>query len=216
MLMEKERELIVEYGRKLSESGLCPGTSGNTSIIDRKTGLVALSPSGIDYFKTKPEDVPIVNMAGEVVDGTAKPSSEIHLHLAFYKAKPHIGAVVHTHSVFCSVFAALRQPLRAVHYVIGDAGTDTVPCAPYRIYGSSELADAAVEACGDSLAVLLSNHGIVCCGSDVESAFSLAKNMEYIAEIQYRALSIGTPVYLSGDEMNKVMEKFKTYGQVKK
>ena len=213
MLMENERKLIVEYGKKLSASGLCPGTSGNTSISNKDLGLVAISPSGIDYFETKPENVPIVNMDGKTVDGHTKPSSEIYLHLAFYRKKPEISAVVHTHSVFCSVFAALRQPVRAVHYVIGDANTHIIPCAPYRIYGSPELSEAAVEACGDSLAVLLANHGMMSCGKNIQSAFSLAKNIEYVAEIQYRAMSIGTPFYLSKAEMDEVMEKFKGYGQ---
>ena len=213
MLMEKERELIVEYGKKLSASGLCPGTSGNISILNKDLGLVAISPSGIDYFETRPQDVPIINLLGEIIDGSTKPSSEIHLHLDFYAAKPEISSIVHTHSVFCSVFAALRQPLRAVHYVIGDANTDEVPCAPYCIYGSKELSEAAVNACGNSLAVLLANHGIVCCGKNISSAYGLAKNLEYLAEVQYRAMSIGNPVILSKDQMNSVMEKFKGYGQ---
>ena len=80
MLMEKERELIVEYGKKMSQSGLCPGTSGNLSIYNRELGLMAISPSGIDYFKTLPEDVVITDLNAKIVDGCRKPSSEWALH----------------------------------------------------------------------------------------------------------------------------------------
>ncbi|MPM19998.1 L-fuculose phosphate aldolase [bioreactor metagenome] len=121
--------------------------------------------------------------------------------------------MVHTHSIYCTTFAVLGQPVRAVHYVIGDANTDTVLCAPYRTFGTVELAEAAIKVCGDSNAVLLANHGLVVCGGNIQSAYSLACNMEYIAELQYRAMCIGTPNILSKEKMDKVLEKFKTYGQ---
>ena len=201
MLMQEERELVVEYGKKMSADRLSTGTSGNISIYNAEKGLMAISPSGMDYFSTKPED------------GSRKPSSEWALHTTFYKHKPHARAVVHTHSMYCTTFAVLGQPIRAVHYVIGDAGVDTIPCAPYRLFGTVELAEAAMEVCGESDAVLLGNHGLVVCGKDIKSAYSLACNMEYIAELQYRAMCIGTPNVLTDEQMAQVMEKFKSYGQ---
>lgn len=213
MFMETERQCIADYGRKLSEAGLCPGTSGNLSIMDRQSGLIAISPSGIDYSAVRAEDVPVCDTKGNVVYGSTKPSSELQLHLAFYGNKPEISAVIHTHSIYCSVLAALAEPIRAVHYVIGDAGTDLIPCAPYRLYGTKELSEAAVEACGKADAALLANHGIVCCGRNIGTAFSLAKNMEYVAEVQYRAMCIGKPNILTHEQMDAVIEKFKGYEQ---
>lgn len=213
MLMQEERELIVEYGKKLSASGLCPGTSGNISIYNAEKGLMAISPSGIDYFETEPEDVVITDLEAKVVDGKRKPSSEWALHTIFYKNKPDAGAVVHTHSVYCTTFAVLGEPIRAVHYVIGDANTDTVPCAPYHTFGTVQLAEEAIKVCGESNAVLLGNHGIVTCGKDIKGAFGLANNLEYIAKLQYQAMCIGKPNILTGEQMNVVMEKFKGYGQ---
>ena len=213
MLMKEERELVVEYGKKMSAAGLSTGTSGNISIYDSEKGLMAISPSGIDYFSTVPEDVVIMDLDANVVDGGRKPSSEWGLHTTFYKHKPHARAVVHTHSMYCTTFAVLGQPIRAVHYVIGDAGTATVPCAPYRTFGTLELAEAAMEVCGSSDAVLLGNHGLVVCGRDIKSAYGLACNMEYIAELQYRAMCIGQPNILNDQQMAEVMERFKTYGQ---
>ena len=143
MLMQEERELVVEYGKKMSAARLSTGTSGNISIYNAEKGLVALSPSGMDYFSTTPEDVVILNLDGKVVDGKRKPSSEWALHTMFYKHKPHARAVVHTHSVYCTTLAVLGEPIRAVHYVIGDAGAAEVPCAPYQLFGTEALAEAS-------------------------------------------------------------------------
>ena len=213
MLMQEERELIVEYGKKMSAARLSTGTSGNISIYNAEKGLMAISPSGMDYFSTQPEDVVITDLEANIVDGARKPSSEWGLHTTFYRHKPHARAVVHTHSMYCTTFAVLGQPIRAVHYVIGDTGVATVPCAPYYPFGTLELAEAAIKVCGERNAALLGNHGLVTCGSSLKSAYSLACNMEYIAELQYRAMCIGKPNILSDEEMADVMERFKSYGQ---
>lgn len=213
MLMQEERELVVEYGKKMSADRLSTGTSGNISVYNAEKGLMAISPSGMDYFSTTPADIVITDLNANIVDGNRKPSSEWALHTTFYKHKPHARAVVHTHSMFCTTFAVLGQPVRAVHYVIGDAGTATVPCAPYCTFGTEELAEAAMKVCGESDAVLLGNHGLVVCGKDIKSAYGLARNMEYIAELQYRAMCIGQPNILTDEQMAEVMEKFKSYGQ---
>lgn len=215
MLLQEEREQIVEYGKKMSADKLSTGTSGNISIYNAEKGLMAISPSGIGYFDIKPEDVVVMDLEANVVEGERKPSSEWALHTAMYQTKPDCRAVVHAHSMYCTVFAVLNRPLRAVHYVIGDVGAATVPCAPYRTFGSKELAEAASKACGKSNAVLLANHGMLACGKDLKSAYSLACGMEFCAEVEYRAMSIGEPVVLSDEEMDHVMEKFKSYGQVK-
>lgn len=215
-MYEKERALLVEYGKKMSSEGLSSGTSGNLSIYDPEKKLVLITPSGIGYFDTKPEDIVVMTLDGEIVEGDRKPSSEWHLHTLFYKKKPEARGVVHTHSVFCTTLAALRMPIQAAHYVIADAGVAEVPCAPYRRFGTEELASVAMDSIGESNAVLLANHGIVVCGKDLKSAYGLAKGMEYCAEVQWRAMSVGKPVILSDEEMDAVLEGFKTYGQPKK
>ena len=200
----------------MSAEGLSSGTSGNLSIYLKEEGVVLITPSGIGYFDTTPEDIVVMDLEGNIIEGTRKPSSEWHLHTLFYKNKPEARAVVHTHSKFCTTLATLRMPIKAVHYVIADAGTNEVPCAPYRRYGTEELAKVAVESAKESNAVLLANHGIVVCGKNLKSAYGLAKGMEYVAEIQVTAMSVGEPVVLSKEEMDEVLEGFKTYGQVKR
>lgn len=213
MLLQEERQRIVEYGKQMSADGLCKGTAGNISILHAEKGILAISPSGMEYGSIKPEDVVLVDLNGAAVDGSRKPSSELALHLAFYKSKPEVRAVVHTHSLYCTTFAVLGRPLEAVHYVIGDAGSAVVPCSPYHTFGTAKLAESAVADCGQGNAVLLGNHGLVCCGSSIESAYALARNLEYVAQLQYQALCIGQPHILTGAQMDEVLEKFKGYGQ---
>lgn len=216
MLLEQEREQVVAYGKKMSSAGLSKGTSGNISVYNPEKKLMAISPSGVGYFETKPEDVVVMDLEGKIVEGDKKPSSEHELHSTFYRTRTGIHAVVHTHSTYCTTLACLNQPIKAVHYVIGVAGTATVPCAPYATYGTPELAQNAEKVCGKGKAVLLANHGLLAIGPDLAKAFSLAENMEFIAELQYRTMAAGTPVILDDEEMDRVMEKFKTHGQVKK
>lgn len=213
MRMNEARRQIAAYGRRMSADRLSTGTSGNLSIYDPAEGLMAISPSGMAYDAIAPEDVVVMDLEAHVVEGGRKPSSEWALHTTFYKHKPHARAVVHTHSVYCTTLAVLGEPIRAVHYVIGDAGAAEVPCAPYQLFGTEALAEAAMKVCGKSDGVLLGNHGLVCCGKDIKSAYGLACNLEFIAELQCRAMSIGKPNVLTEEQMAEVMVKFQSYGQ---
>lgn len=215
MEMERERIEIVEYGKKMSAAGLSRGTSGNISIYDPKTGLMAISPSGIDYFETQPEDVVVMDLQGNVRDGRRKPSSEHGMHAGFYLHKPGIRAVVHTHSLYCTTLACMNQPIEAVHIMIAGAGAHRVPCAPYATFGTPQLAQAAVEACGSCNAVLLANHGMVACGTSLPEAFSLAADLEYVAQLQWQAMCAGKPSVLSAEAVDAVCARFQTYGQGK-
>ena len=149
MLMEKERALIAEYGRKMSSAGLSRGTAGNISIYNPELGYMAISPSGVGYFETEPEDVVVLELNGKVIDGKRKPSSEYGLHAGFYQAKAAEGclAIVHTHSDYATTLACMGEPIRAVHYVIATAGTHEILLCPYTTFGTPELAQMAVETC---------------------------------------------------------------------
>ena len=118
MLLQKQRELVVEYGKKLVTTGLTDGTFGNLSVFDRESGLMAISPSGMDYFLTTPEDVVVTDLDGKVVDGSRKPSSELDLHRLFYQRRPDVNGVVHTHSTFATVLACLGWAIEPVHYLV--------------------------------------------------------------------------------------------------
>lgn len=213
MLLEEKRQVIVEYGKKLIAAGLTRGTGGNISVLDEKSKLMAISPSGMDYFETKPEDVVVMDLNGKIVDGFRKPSSEWRMHLIFYQKREDVGAVVHTHSMFATTLATLHWEVPPASYLIAYAGKK-VPCAPYATFGTQEIADAAYNAMGEEYnAVLLANHGLIAVGPDMPSAFGIAEIIEMVCEIYYRAKCVGEPVILPDEEMKLMLEKFKTYGQ---
>lgn len=214
MLLAKERQAIVEYGKKLIERGLTVGTGGNLSVINRERQLVAITPSGLDYVETTLDDVVIINLDGEVVEGHLVPSSEYNMHLIFYRNRPDVNAVVHTHSTFSTTLSCLNWTLPAVHYLVAFGGEE-IKCAKYATYGTEALAKNAYEAMGNDHAVFLANHGLLTVGDSLESAFNCAEQIEFCAELYYRAKSIGEPVILDREEMAHMAEKFKTYGQPK-
>jgi L-fuculose-phosphate aldolase len=213
MVMEKERQAVVDFGLLMVRAGLTTGTGGNLSCCDRVRGWMAISPSGVPYDVLKPRDVVLVDLDGNIVDGGLKPSSEIGFHLALYHHRADIGGVVHTHSVYATTLACLHLELPAIHYLVGFAG-HKVPVAPYATFGTDALAQNICQTMGtDDNAVLLANHGLVTVGADLTHAFNIAEEIEFVARIFCQAKAIGEPVVLEDDEMTRVIQKFKTYGK---
>ena len=213
--MEKERELIAEYGRKMSAALLSRGTSGNISIYDPRLGTMAISPSGLDYFDTEPGDVCVCTLDGETVDSQRKPSSEYGLHAAFYKAKADQGclSIVHTHSDYATTLACMGEPIRAVHFLIASLGLHEIPVAPYTTFGTPQLAACAVETCREGRAVLLANHGVVTFAPDLAGAFEQAENIEFLARTQWQCMCAGRMNVLSAEQIDAALARFRTYGQ---
>ena len=209
-MMEYEKEQVVRYGKKLIDRRLTTGSGGNISVCNREKNLVAISPSGLDYYETTPEDIVILDMDGNLVEGKHRPSSEAGMHLAFYKNRADVSGIVHTHSKFATAIACMGWELPAVHYLIGMAG-HRVKCTGYATYGSDELAKKALETIGDSNAVLLANHGLIALGEDVDRAFSTAEHLEFVSEVYYLTKTLGTPNILSDEDMDEVMKKFGTF-----
>lgn len=214
MILLKERELICEYSRRMLSRGLTRGTGGNISILNRAEGLIAISPSGVEYDTMTAEDVPVIDLCGDLVEGHLKPSSEIAMHLSCYRARADVSAVVHTHSTFACTLACLGWELPPVHYLIGFAG-DKVEVAPYHRFGTLELGEEAVKVMGERNAVLLQNHGLLAVGEDIARAFGTAEETEFTAEIYYRTRLAGDPILLSDEEMQGIIPLFREYGRQK-
>ncbi len=212
MLMQQERAEIVRFGKKMLTAQLTYGTGGNLSIFNRREGLIAISPSGIEYEEMEPADVTVTDVAGLTVEGSRKPSSELGFHLSLYRKRPDIGAVVHTHSVYATTMACLNWEIPAVHYLVAYSGRK-VPLAPYATFGTAELASNVAGSIGDHNALLLANHGLVAVGANLATAFAVAEEIELVARIYYQAQCIGKPVIIPDDEMTRVIEKFAVYGQ---
>lgn len=213
MLLEEERQAVVGFGKDMVQAGLTTGTGGNLSCCERGRGLMAISPSGVPYDALKPQDVVVVDLAGNLVDGGLKPSSEIGFHLALYNHRADIGGIVHTHSVYATTLACLHREIPPIHYLVGFAGLK-VPVAPYATFGTDALAHNVRQTMGAHYnAVLLANHGLVAVGADLPRAFATAEEVEFVARVFCQAKAIGDPVALGDDEMMRVIEKFKTYGK---
>lgn len=216
LLLKEERQLVADYGRQLLADGLTRGSSGNISIFRPDKGLYAISPTGVPYEEVKAEDVVIMDLDGQVVDGHYKPSSEHELHRIFYRERDDIKAVVHTHSPACAAYSCLRKTLPPFHYMIAVAGPD-VRCADYASYGTHDLAVNAYEAMKDRKAVLLANHGLVAGGANIAEAYNIASELEYMCDIYSIAKTFeDEPVILDQAEMDSMAERFKTYGQPQK
>lgn len=213
MKMELERKQVVEYGKKLITSGLTTGTGGNISIYNAEVGLFAISPSGIDYFETKPEDVVLLDLEGNVVEGKRKPSSELDMHRIYYQKRNDIKAVVHTYSTYSTVLSTLGWELPAANYYIAIAGGNNVRCADYASFGTYQLAENSYLAMQDRYACFLANHGLLTGSHSIEQAFSIAEETERMAEIYYRVSCVGKPNVLSDKEVDFMLEKFQSYGQ---
>ncbi len=209
----KEREMLVQYGRRMSDAGLSTGTSGNLSVFSPGERLMVITPSGMDYHVLTPGDMAVMDLTGRQVEGSRAPSSEWALHAAFYLRYPKARAVIHTHSLYCTTLACLGQPLRPVHYAMAGCGVYEVPCAPYRLFGSRELAEVTVHACGEGRGVLMANHGLCVWEEDLPRAYALAENLEFTAQLQWHCQAVGTPRLLTREEMAQAAERFGSYGQ---
>lgn len=209
MLLSAERHEIVEYGNRMAQRGLTTGSGGNLSVYNRGEGLVAMTPSGMDYCDITPEDVVVLTVGGQVAEGGRRVSSEVDMHLGVYRARPDVCGVVHTHSVYATAVACMGRDLEAVHYMLAMAGT-VVKCSKYATYGTRQLAGYALEALGNRGACLLGNHGLLSCAPTLQRAFSTAEHLEFVARLTCITGALGKPNILSREDMLAVMDKFGT------
>ncbi|MBQ4649426.1 MAG: class II aldolase/adducin family protein [Firmicutes bacterium] len=171
------REKLVEYGKKLVKSGLVQGTWGNLSIrLDNQYMLV--TPSGLDYMRLTPADMVKVDINTLKYEGNLKPTSEKGLHAEVYKRRSDVGAVIHTHSKYCCVFAAAEQPMPVSDKEMQKLFGTEIPLAGYGLPGTKKLMNNTADALGDKFGCIMSHHGMLACGSDIEDAYNNCANME--------------------------------------
>jgi L-fuculose-phosphate aldolase len=205
------REDLVATARRMSELGLTPGMSGNVSVRS-PVGMI-VTPSGMPYASLVGDDAVELRMDGTARPGQRTPSTEWRLHRDILAARTDVGAIVHTHSLFCTTISMLRRPIPALHYMVVLAGSDEIPCAEYATFGSAALAIAAVRALGAGKACLLANHGMVALGDTLDAALRLAAEVETLASQYWHAVQLGQPHVLDRDELLRVRAKFAEYGQ---
>ncbi|RLP06669.1 class II aldolase/adducin family protein [Propionibacterium australiense] len=208
MILEEERSAVVRTCQEMQRLGLVVGTAGNVSV--RVGDRVVISPSAVEYQDLVPEMVGVHDMDGAVVDAELKPSSELPLHLAVYKGTA-AAAITHNHAPASTALGLVVDVVPCSHYYSGMFG-GPIRVAPYAHFGTGELADNVCAALQGRLGALMSNHGAITIGPSLEKAFSLLPYLEYVCEIQLRAMGTGLPVKtLDEDQMAYVLDGLKTY-----
>ncbi|MCD8372896.1 MAG: L-ribulose-5-phosphate 4-epimerase [Clostridia bacterium] len=199
--MEELKKIVFEENLKLVKHGLVVLTWGNVSGIDRQKGLVAIKPSGVPYESMTAEDMVVVDMEGNVVEGRYKPSSDTPTHLYLYKNFKDIGGVVHTHSLSATSWSQAGQAIPAYGTTHADCFYGEVPCT--RKLTKEEIEEAyelntgkvIVETFADKdymavPAVLVKNHGPFTWGATPEKAVENAVTLEAVAQMAINTLSI--------------------------
>jgi L-fuculose-phosphate aldolase len=215
---QNEKRKVVQAALWMAERGFLPGTSGNVSVRlepDGSRELLAVTPSGLRNADLKPEDVVVVDFEAEPVEGGLTPSSETLLHLAIYRARPDVGAVVHTHSVFASVasVAGLQIPPIIDEMVVAIGGT--VQVSEYAFPSTQELADNVCAALGERNAALIRNHGAVGVGRDLAEALDVCALTERVAQVFVQASLLGKVSELPPDVVEAETSIFRMRRQSK-
>lgn len=210
MILEQERQAVVDACQRLSREGLVVGTAGNVSI--RRGGRVVISPSGVAYEALRPELICVVELDGAQVDGPLKPSSEVPLHLRLYHDSD-VTAVVHTHGRASTAMSVIVDEVPASHYYTSMFGGG-IRVAPYATFGTDELAANVAAALVGRRAALMSNHGAIVVGTDLAKTMDLVPYLEYLCDVQLLAMSSGRAVrVLDSEEIARVTELLGSYGQ---
>lgn len=199
---------LLQTAQRLIELNLNRGTTGNAAVRDGDGMLI--TPSALPVSAMTADSMVRMDLDGNVLQG-GKPSSEWRIHRDILNSHPDVGAVLHTHSTFATTLACLRRDVPAVHYMIAIAGGDSIRCAPYSLVGEQGLSDNALEALRNRKACLLSNHGMIALGRDLDEALALAVEVEFLCEIYWRTLQVGEPHILSAEQMHQVKQKFTDY-----
>ena len=209
-----QRNQIIEYSIKLNSTKLSPLRSGNISLRgkeDNKDGYL-ITPSGKKYETLKAEDIVFMGLNEELEDtSNQNPSSEWRFHRDIYLNKKEAQAIVHAHSPHATAVSSHGKTIPPFHYMIALAGGEDIKCADYGTFGTEELSKNVIKALEKRSACLMSNHGQVAFGKNLEDAFELAQEVENICHQYTIALKLGNPKILSFEEMKKVLEKAKNY-----
>jgi L-fuculose-phosphate aldolase len=201
MKLERERERVAAAARLLAAERLVVGTAGNVS--ERAGDLVAITPTGAALESLTADQVAVVDLAGEHVDGDLAPTSELDLHLGVYN-RYGAGGVVHTHAPMATALSCVLDELPVIHYQLLLLG-GPVRVAPYRTFGTRELAEAALDALDGRTAALMANHGAIAWVQDVDAAVKSSLLLEWGCAVYWRASAMGTPRALDEEQRQAVV-----------
>ena len=210
-MLEEQKELVLKYALEAEHMGLCRHRSGNFSLRDRSTGLICITPTGLDRNEMTFQDIVVMNDQAKVVESENghRPTSEAIMHLKIYEARPEVNGVVHTHSKFAVTFAILKKEIPAIVYELMNLGCKEgyIPVAPYGRPGTMALAESVIKPLSISDVALMESHGVVAVDKDIKEALLKAAYVEELAEIYYRTLTVlgpgREPPYIPNEELQK-------------
>lgn len=193
MLEDLKREVLA-VAKRAQRDGLCKHKSGNFSARDLETGYVVISPTGADREQLTERDMVVMDMDAQVVESLSglRPTSEALMHLKLYETRPELRAVVHTHSMYATVFAVLNRPIPALVYEMFSLNCSKarIPVAPYGRPGTPVLAESVVEVCQEADVFLLKGHGAVAVDANsIDEAYLKACYVEELAEMYHHVLT---------------------------
>jgi len=213
MLFEKLRAEVLAGNLELPKQGLVKGTSGNVSGRDPESNLVVIKPSGYRYEEMTTADMVVVDLEGNVVEGHLKPSVDTATHLYIYRHRPDVNGIVHTHSPYATSFAALGQPIPPCLTAAAMLGGE-IPLGGYVPIGGEAIGEEIVKKIGQSMAIIMQNHGVFTIGPNPTVAVKMAVEVEEIAKITHLALSQGQPIILTPEQVAEVADLYRyRYGQ---
>jgi L-fuculose-phosphate aldolase len=188
------RAEVLAVAKAFHEKGLVVGTAGNVSGRMPGGATVCMTPSSMPYDTMTLDDLVIVDLDGNKLEGGGSPTSEKSLHLECYKRYPEVGGVIHSHAPYASMFALVREPIpAAIEEVVTYIGGD-VPICDYRMTGTDELGAEVASHLADRSAALMANHGLVCIGKSPSDALHASLVVERTAQIVWGARALGTVI----------------------
>ncbi|HAA85614.1 MAG TPA: L-ribulose-5-phosphate 4-epimerase [Kosmotogaceae bacterium] len=212
MLYENEKRILQEAHLMLERYNLAAYTSGNVSL--RVDQHVIIKPSGIPYSKLMYEDMVVVGLNGEVVEGNKAPSVDTATHLHLFNHLDWARSIIHTHSTFATVWAIMEKPIPVLCTAHADVFGEEIPIAEYAPVGSEAIGKSALKALRKSGTVLLSKHGVLIIGTSVDDSLKKAIFLEEVARVSYFSSAWGNPTSLSNSEVQRLFDQYKSkYGQ---
>jgi len=214
-MLQALREEVYKCNMMLPENDLVKMTSGNVSGRDPETNLVVIKPSGVAYEKLSPENMVIVDLDGNIIEGDLTPSIDTETHLVVYRARPDVFGMVHTHSAYATSFAVLGQPIPPVTTTCGLVGGG-VPLGGFACFGGQAIGEEIVRVIGNSFAVIMQSHGVFTIGHNASHATRVAVEVEDMAKIAHIAMLRGNPIILTEEQIAEVSSGYvNNYGQKK-
>jgi L-ribulose-5-phosphate 4-epimerase len=213
-MLENLKEEVCRLNLELPANKLVVWTSGNVSARDPEIGYVVIKPSGVKFEDLKPEQMVVVDLEGNTIEGDLKASSDTASHLYIYRHMPEVNGVVHTHSNYATAFAAIGQPIPVYLTAQADEFGGPIPCGGFALIGGEQIGKIVVDSIGSSPAVLLKNHGVFTIGPSGAAALKAAVMVEDIARTAWLALQIGVPEEISPGDVARLHHRYtQSYGQ---